>query len=112
MESLIFLCLSVFIIYSLVQISILLQQFLVRDSSKVNSYVIVALAGKIPDMEFVARKYMLKYRLDSKMQIVFIDIGLDSESRTICEKFCKTHSGVVFCSDGSIYKNLKRRLSN
>lgn len=110
MESLLFLCLAVFIIYILIQISIFLQQFLVRDASSLSSYVVVALSGKIPDMEFVARKYMLKYRLDSKTQVVFIDVGLDSKTKMICEKFCKDHSGVVFCRNKLLYKHLKESI--
>lgn len=102
MENLIFLCLSVFIIYSLVQISCLLQQFLVSEAQSVRSFLVVALSGKMDDVEVVARKYMLKCKFDKQMQLVLVDVGLDDKARKICERFCQTHSEIIFCLNNQL----------
>ena len=110
MENLIFVFLSAFIVYSLVQISILLQQFFVKDAYCIRSFVVIALSGEMKNIEFMIRKYMLKYSLDNKTQVMFIDVGLDSQSRFICEKFCKNHSGVFFCRNSQVYSILESAL--
>lgn len=110
MENVIFIILSVFIIYCLVQISVLLQQFLVKDAHSVRSLVVVALSGKMEDVEFVVRKYLLKYRVDRKTQIVLVDMGLDDQTRNICERFCRTHSGIIFCSNSQLNSILEANL--
>lgn len=102
MENLIFLILSVFIIYSLVQISILLRQFLVKEASSVQCFVVVALSGKMEDAEFVARKYLLKYCVGRKTQVILLDMGLENQAKMICERFCRTHSGIMFCPSGQL----------
>ncbi len=107
MGSLFFVILIVVIICCLIQILRIMQKFLVSESSSVKSFVVVVLSGKIDDIEFVARKYMLKYYLANNMQVVFVDCGLDEVSRVVCEKFCSNRSGIELCPKNQIYSYLK-----
>ena len=90
----------------------LLQQFLVKDSRSVRSLVVVALSGKMEDVEFVVRKCILKYkyRLDRGTQIVLVDMGLDEQARFVCERFCRTHSGLIFCLSSQLNSILESNL--
>lgn len=68
---------------------------------------LVPLNGHIEEVEILVRDLISSQHWNHKEQgtIVLVDIGLDEETRDICEKISKDHSGIIVC-DNCELKNL------
>ena len=108
---LIFFSISVGIIYFLN----FLQYFLIfdRDYKKnIDSLVLILVSGHIEDIELLGRKYIAKYKVIGcfeKVRMVFLDVGLDEETRSLCERFCKSNDSFTLCDKKQFYEMLQSR---
>lgn len=78
-----------------------------RKSSVIS---VIPLSGHVEEMELLVRDLLSSQRWNRAQQdaIVLVDVGLDVETRNICEKITKDHSGIVLCDDCQL-KNLLQR---
>ena len=78
-----------------------------------SNFVLIPISGHIDDIELLARKYSTKYKINGCFKgtkIVFIDSGLDEETKNICERFCDNKDNFTLCNKLEFYAMLKNEI--
>ncbi|MDE5852847.1 MAG: hypothetical protein K2G97_02255 [Oscillospiraceae bacterium] len=88
-----------------------IEMWIIRSNQPVNSIVIVPLEGHIDEIEILAREFRSKYRKNDNTSLLFVDVGMDKETRDICETFCGDYSDVLLCDDCQVYNLLKMSIA-
>ena len=100
-------------IFGLIYFFNLVQNLLFQNSKDFkNNYnlEIISLKGHLEDVEFLIRKQMFKNKnLKNKPDLIFLDLGLDSETKKILLKFCQAHN-FKLCEKNEVYDLLKNKI--
>lgn len=71
---------------------------------------IIGLKGHLKDIEFLLRNQIFKEKnLKNKTNLIFLDLGLDQETKKIVLNFCKTYNFKI-CEKKQVYALLKNKI--
>lgn len=83
-----------------------------KDFKNCYNLKIIALKGHLEDVEFLIRKQLFKNKnLKNKTDLIFLDLGLDPETKKIILKFCQAHNFKI-CEKKEVYDLLKYKIQN
>ena len=86
-----------------------LQYFLISNKNNKNEYrslVLIPVSGHIENIELLARKYLAKYKINpyfKKTNIIFVDNGLDNETRQVFSKLQIQNHNFTLCNKFQVY---------
>lgn len=89
-----------------------LENKLLFRKRKTSVISVIPLSGRVEEIELLVRDLLsLKHRNQLKQDaIVLVDVGMDDETRDICEKMSKDNSGIVVCDDCQLENLLQRSI--
>ena len=76
------------------------------------NYILVPLKGHVGDLELLARSIAFEALgcRATDAGVIFVEEGMDTESRKICFNFCKENSIFVLCDRQSLYRVVENRI--
>lgn len=73
------------------------EKWVFKSKIPVNIIIIIPISGHMEEIEMLAREYKAKYKHNEKVNLLFLDMGMDKETRNICELFCADHTDIMLC---------------
>ena len=81
-----------------------------KDFKNCYNFKIIGLKGNLKDIEFLIRKQMFENKnLKNKTDLIFLDLGLEPETKKILLKLCQAHNFKV-CEKKDVYALLKDKI--
>ncbi len=83
-----------------------------KSPHKYCEIIIIPVSGHLEDVEFLVRKNLNMLKCEKffqKQELIFLDGGLDYETRTILDRLCRAYNFTI-CEKGEIYDVMKKKL--
>ena len=80
-----------------VEILNITERWIVRSKKPPNSIIIIPLYGHMEEIELLAREFKAKFKRNEGANLLLLDMGMDKETRDICEIFCADNRNFILC---------------
>ena len=85
------------LIIGFIHIVSIFEKWVLKSKIPANIIIIIPISGHMEEMEMLAREYKAKYKHNEKVSLLFLDMGMDKETRDICEIFCADNRNFILC---------------
>ena len=94
-----------------VEILNITERWVVRSKRPPSSIIIIPLCGHMEEIEMLAREFKAKFRRNDRANLLLLDMGMDKETRDICEIFCADNRNFILCYYHQIDNILRKNVA-
>ena len=99
------------LIIGFIHIFSMFEKWVLKSKIPTNIIIIIPISGHVEEMEMLAREYKAKYKHNEKVSLLFLDMGMDKETRNICELFCADHTDIMLCDYCQFHNLFKKNIN-